>query len=158
MKKFKNMDDARKYIETTLGITELQYSSGGYSYGQKGNIRLIADYNNRSIEVKSEVWEPEKSEETEMVETDNSKIAKLAFFKLYQDKKKDAALRLANCIFSHDSITLSIGDIDWEIEIALNYCGAHPSVGRRYMASFNFKGKTKLPEGHYESLMREFYD
>lgn len=158
MKKFDNMDKAQTYIKTTLGITELQYYTGSYSYGQKGNIRLIADYNNRSIEVKSEVWEPEKSDEMNMVETCNSQIAKLAFFKLYQDKKIDAALRLANCILSHDSITLGIGDVDWEIEIALNYCGAHPSVGRKYMANFNFKGKTLLPEEQYASLMREFYD
>lgn len=156
--KFKTMDDARQYIKTTLGINELQYSSGSYSYGQKGNIRLIAEYNNHGIEVKSEVWEPEKSDEMVMVEIDNAGMAKMAFFKLYQDGKNDAALRLANRILSHDCIKLSISDIDWDIETALNYCGAHPSVGRRYMATFNFKGKSKIPKGHYESLIGEFYN
>lgn len=100
----------------------------------------------------------EFNEDTKMIEVDNMQIAKMAFFKLYHDKNKDAALRLVNCILSYDCIKLNIGDIDWAIEIALNYCGGHPTVGRRYLATFNFKGKTEVPEEQYESLIHEFYD
>jgi hypothetical protein len=152
------MNEAIRYIKETLGLPELQYSCGPYSYGQKGNIRLIAEYNNRGIEVRQEEWYPEKSDEMKMVEIDNSQIAKIAFSKLYHEGKKDSALRLASSILSGDSIKLGIGDTDWEIEIAFNYCGAQLSAGRRYMATFRFKGITTIPEGHYESLIREFYD
>lgn len=152
------MNEAIRYIRETLGIQELQYSCGPYSYGQKGNIRLIAEYNKHGIEVRQEEWDPEKSDEMKMIEVNNSQIAKIAFSKLYQEEKKDSALRLACTILSGDSIKLGIGDTDWEIEIAFNYCGAQLSIGRRYMATFRFKGTTTIPEGHYESLVREFYD
>lgn len=99
----------------------------------------------------------EFNEDTKIVEVDNVQIAKMAFFKLYHDEKKDSALRLANCILSHNCINLSINDIDWDIEMAFNYCGGHPQAGRRYLAMFNFKGKTKMPEEHCESLIKEFY-
>lgn len=93
-----------------------------------------------------------------MIAIDNAKIAKMAFFKLYRDGQKDAALRLANCILSHDVIKLSVCDTDWEIEAAINYCGGQASVGRNYIASFNFTGKTMMPEERCQSLKREFYD
>ena len=155
--KFENMNQAIECIESTLGITELQYKSGSFSYGQKDNVRMIAEYNNRQIEVRLETWEPGKNDELKMTEVANTQISKMAFFKLYNKEKKEAALRLANCILSHNCIKLNISDIDWDIEIALDYCGAHPVVGRRYMSTFNFDGKTTIPEGHYESLVREFY-
>ena len=91
--KFDNMDKAIEYIKSTLGIIELQYESGSYSYGQKDDIRLIAEYNNHYIEVKSETWAPEESDEMKMIEADNTQLSKMAFFKLYSEKKADAALR-----------------------------------------------------------------
>jgi len=93
-----------------------------------------------------------------MVEVDNKQIAKMAFYKLCDKKKNDSALRLANCILSFDSITLGLGDIDWDIEMALDHCGGKPMVGRRYLATFNFKGKTRVSEEQYERLISEFYD
>lgn len=105
-----------------------------------------------------EIRKPEEEDEPKMIGIDNARIAKMAFFKLRRDEKKDAALRLANCILSYDSIKLNLGDIDWEIEAALEYCGGHTSVGRSYIASFNFTGKTQIPEERYQSLVREFYD
>lgn len=100
----------------------------------------------------------EFNDDITMVEVDNMQIAKMAFFKLYHDERKALALRLANCILSHDCIKLSLSDTDWDIEMAFNYCGAHLSAGRRYLAVFHFKGKTKISEEQYKSLIREFYD
>lgn len=105
-----------------------------------------------------EIRKPEEEDEPKMIEIENVKIARMAFFKLYRDEKKDAALRLANCILSYDSIKLNLGDIDWEIEAAIEYCGGHTSVGRKYMAAFNFRGITLIPEERYQSLIKEFYD
>lgn len=99
-----------------------------------------------------------KNDEPKMIAIDNMRIARMAFFRLYRDGQKDAALRLANCILSHDGIKLSVGDTDWEIEAAINYCGGHASVGSRYIASFSFTGKTDISEERCQSLVREFYD
>jgi len=50
----------------------------------------------------------------------------MAFDKLCRENKKDSALRLAGCMLKHSYISLGIGDIDWEIDMAIRQCGGEP--------------------------------
>ena len=50
---------------------------------------------------------------------ENREIAIMAFDKLCRENKKDSALRLAGCMLKHSYISLGIGDIDWEIDMAI---------------------------------------
>lgn len=56
----------------------------------------------------------------------------MAFDRLRKENKKDSALRLARCLLQGTSISLGIGDIDWDIDTAIRQCGGEPSTGYRY--------------------------
>lgn len=68
----------------------------------------------------------------------------MAFDKLCRENKKDSALRLAGCMLKHSYISLGIGDIDWEIDMAIRQCGGEPRTGYRYTARFHFNLKTEM--------------
>lgn len=157
MNSFETMALAVKFIEETLQIQELQYQYDSYAYGQKGNTRLIASWKDGEVIVQKIKLCPTNRQDA-LLTILNREIAKMAFCKLRKESITDSALRLANSLLFSESISLGIGDIDWEIELALNYCGAKPKIGIRQVAHFNFNGFTKLSQSHYENLTREFYD
>lgn len=49
----------------------------------------------------------------------NREIALMAFDRLRKEDKTDSALKLARCMLHGTSISLGIGDIDWEIDRAI---------------------------------------
>lgn len=53
----------------------------------------------------------------------NREIALMAFDRLRKEDKKDSALKLARCMLQNASISLGIGDIDWDIDMAIRQCG-----------------------------------
>ena len=157
MKTFESMSQAAEYIQETLCIEELPYYYGSYSYGQKANIRLVAMWKDNKVMVTSEKW-TKKGEDNTLMNVSNKEIAKMAFFKLYFERKTNSAARLASALIGSNSITMGFGDIEWEIEEALIFCGAHPSIGKRNNSYFGFNGITKMNEGHYKHLKSLIYD
>ena len=59
----------------------------------------------------------------EELKISNRQIAMMAFDRLREENKKDSALRLARCLLQGTSISLGIGDIDWDIDTAIRQCG-----------------------------------
>lgn len=154
--KFDNMPQALEYMKKEFAPFSLEYTSGSYSCGLNGTTRWIAEYWNSGIEIRSE--EHCTGTNIPMINLSNRVVAGMAFFKLKQDKKIDAALQLTAYLLRLKSITLCIGSTDWEIKDALNYCGASLPAGVGYTAYFNFEGQTRIPRGHYQSLQRELYN
>lgn len=68
----------------------------------------------------------------EELKISNRQIAMMAFDRLRKENKKDSALRLARCLLQGTSISLGIGDIDWDIDTAIRQCGGEPSTGSGY--------------------------
>ena len=91
------------------------------------------------------------------VTIENRNIAMMALDKLCKEKKDDAALRLARCMLKYSYISLGIGDIDWEIDMAIQQCGGEPRTGYRYTATFRFDGKTEMEEDKYRKIRKELY-
>ena len=67
----------------------------------------------------------------------------MAFDRLRKEDKKDSALKLARCMLQNASISLGIGDIDWDIDMAIRQCGGVPRTGYRYTAYFTSTGIRK---------------
>lgn len=59
----------------------------------------------------------------EEIKISNRQIALMAFDRLRKEDKTDSALKLARCMLHGTSISLGIGDIDWEIDRAIQQCG-----------------------------------
>lgn len=93
----------------------------------------------------------------EELKISNRQIALMAFDRLRKEDRKDAALRLARCLLQDTSISLSIGDIDWDIETAIRQCGGEPRTGYRYTAHFHFNRKTEMEKGKYDKIVKELY-
>ena len=81
----------------------------------------------------------------------------MAFDKLCRENKKDSARRLAGCMLKHSYISLGIGDIDWEIDMAIRQCGGEPRTGYRYTARFHFNLKTEMEKEKYDRAVKELY-
>ena len=81
----------------------------------------------------------------------------MAFDRLRKENKKDSALRLARCLLQGTSISLGIGDIDWDIDTAIRQCGGEPSTGYRYTAYFHFNRKTEMVKERYDEIVKEVY-
>lgn len=67
----------------------------------------------------------------EEIKISNRQIALMAFDRLRKEDKTDSALKLARCMLHGTSISLGIGDIDWEIDRAIQQCGGVPRTGYR---------------------------
>ena len=80
----------------------------------------------------------------------NKEIALMAFDRLRKEDKKDSALKLARCLLRGTSISLGIGDIDWEIDRAIQQCGGVPRTGYRYTAYFHFSRTTVMAKALYD--------
>ena len=78
----------------------------------------------------------------EEIKISNRQIALMAFDRLRKEDKTDSALKLARCMLHGTSISLGIGDIDWEIDRAIQQCGGVPRTGYRYTAYFHFNRNT----------------
>ncbi len=88
---------------------------------------------------------------------ENKEIAMMAFDRLRKEDKKDSALRLAHCLLQGTSISLGIGDIDWDIDTAIRQCGGEPRTGYRYTAYFLFNRKTEMEKERYDGIVKELY-
>lgn len=93
----------------------------------------------------------------EELKISNRQIALMAFDRLRKEDKKDAALRLARCLLQSTSISLSIGDIDWDIETAIRQCGGEPETGYQYTAHFHFNRNTEIEKEKYDRIVKELY-
>ena len=97
----------------------------------------------------------EYSIETSMettVTVPNREIAIRAFDLLRSEKKTDSALRLAHHLLHYERISLGIGEVDWEIDMAIQKFGGNPKTGYRYTACFSFKGETEMEKERYEEI------
>ena len=92
---------------------------------------------------------------TTTIKVPNREIAIRAFDYLRHERKTVPALRLAHHLLHHESISLGIGDTDWEIDTALHKCGGEPKTGYGHMAHFHFDGETEMETEKYERLKEE---
>ena len=86
------------------------------------------------------------------IKASNREIAIRAFAHLRQEIKTDSALRLAHHLLHYDRISLGIGEVDWEIDMAIRKFGGSPRTGYRYTAHFSFKGETEMEKERYEEI------
>ena len=86
------------------------------------------------------------------INVSNREIAIRAFDHLRHEKKTDSALRLAHHLLHNDRISLGIGEMDWEIDMAIQKFGGNPRTGYRYTAHFCFKGETDMEKDKYEEI------
>ena len=86
------------------------------------------------------------------IKVSNRDIAIRAFDHLRHERKSDAALRLAHLLLHYDRISLGIGEVDWEIDMAIQKFGGNPRTGYRYSAHFCFKGETEMEKVRYEEI------
>ena len=93
----------------------------------------------------------------ETMKISNRQIALMAFDRLRREDKKDSALKLARCLIQGTSISLGIGDIDWDIDMAIQRCGGEPRTGYRYTAYFHFNRETEMEKERYDGIVKELY-
>ena len=89
-----------------------------------------------------------------IVTVPNREIAIRAFDYLRHEQKRDSALRLAHHLLHYERISLGIGEVDWEIDMAIQKCGGNPKTGYRYTAHFSFKGETEMEKERYEEIFQ----
>jgi len=87
-----------------------------------------------------------------IVRVPNREIAIRAFDHLRHEKKTDPALRLAYHLLHYDRISLGIGDVDWEIDMALRRYGGEPKTCYGYSAHFNFNAETEMEKERYDEI------
>ena len=93
----------------------------------------------------------------EEIKISNRQIALMAFDRLRKEDKTDSALKLARCMLHGTSISLGIGDIDWEIDRAIQQCGGVPRTGYRYTAYFHLNRNTEMAKEIYDKIVKELY-
>ena len=93
----------------------------------------------------------------EEIKISNRQIALMAFDRLRKDDRKDSALKLARCLLRDTSISLGIGDIDWDIDTAIRQCGGEPKTGYRYTAYFHFNRNTEMEKKRDDKIVKELY-
>lgn len=93
----------------------------------------------------------------ETMKISNRQIAMMAFDRLRKEDKKDSALKLARCLLYGASISLGIGDIDWDIDMAIQQSGGEPRTGYRYTAYFHFNRETEMETERYDGIVKELY-
>lgn len=86
------------------------------------------------------------------IKVSNKEIATRVFDYLRHGKKTDPALRLAHHLLHYESISLGIGEVDWEIDMAIQKFGGNSRTGYRYTAHFSFKGETEMEKERYEEI------
>ncbi|MBQ6880823.1 MAG: hypothetical protein IJN52_11555 [Bacteroidales bacterium] len=86
------------------------------------------------------------------IKVSNREIAIRAFDHLRQERKSDSALRLAHHLLHYDRISLGIGEVDWEIDMAIQKFGGNPRIGYRYTAHFSLNAETEMEKERYEEI------
>lgn len=86
------------------------------------------------------------------IKVSNREIAIRAFDYLRHEHKTDSALRLAHHLLHYDRISLGIGEVDWEIDMAIQKFGGNPQTGYRYTAHFSFNAETEMEKEGYEEI------
>ena len=86
------------------------------------------------------------------IKVSNREIAIRAFDYLRHEHKTDSALRLAHHLLHYDRISLGIGEVDWEIDMAIQKFGGNPRTGYRYSAHFCFNTDTEMEKERYEEI------
>ena len=86
------------------------------------------------------------------VKVPNREIAIRAFDYLRSEQKTDSALRLAHHLLHYDRISLGIGEVDWEIDMAIQKFGGNLRTGYRYTAHFSFNAETEMEKERYEEI------
>ena len=86
------------------------------------------------------------------IKVSTREIAIRAFDHLRHERKSDSALRLAHHLLHYDRISLGIGEVDWEIDMAIQKFGGNPRTGYRYSAHFSFNAETEMEEERYEEI------
>lgn len=82
----------------------------------------------------------------------------MAFDRLRRERKTDAAIRLAASMLHSAYISLGIGDVDWDIDCAIQKCGGEPrTVYYGYTARFHFSRDTQMSEHRYNAIKNELY-
>lgn len=81
----------------------------------------------------------------------------MAFDRIRKEYRKDTALKLARWLLHGTSISLGIGDTDWEIDMAIRQCGGMPITGYRYTAYFHFNRNTEMEKERYDGIVKELY-
>ena len=89
------------------------------------------------------------------IKVSNREIAIRAFDHLRHEKKTDSALRLAHHLLHYDRISLGIGEVDWEIDMAIQKFGGNPRTGYRYTAHFSFNAETEMEKERYEEIFND---
>ncbi len=92
---------------------------------------------------------------TTTIKVPNREIAIRAFDYLRHERKTVPALRLAHHLLHHESISLGIGDTDWDIDTALQRYGGEPKTGYGHSAHFNFEGKTVMERDRFQQTFYE---
>lgn len=86
------------------------------------------------------------------IKVSNREIAIRAFDHLMHERKSDSALRLAHHLLHYDRISIGIGEVDWEIDMAIQKFGGNPRIGYRYTAHFSFNAETAMEKERYEEI------
>ncbi len=86
------------------------------------------------------------------IRASNKEIAIMAFDYLRDERKTDSALRLAHHLLHYGSISLGIGEVDWEIDMAIQKFGGNPRTGYRYTAHFSFNAETEMEKEKYNEI------
>ena len=86
------------------------------------------------------------------IKVSNREIAIRAFDHLRQERKTGSAQRLAHHLLHNDRISLGIGEVDWEIDLAIQMFGGNPRTGYRYTAHFSFNAETEMEKERYEEI------
>ena len=86
------------------------------------------------------------------IKVSNREIAIRAFDYLRHEQKIDSALQLAHHLLHYDRISLGIGEVDWEIDMAIQKFGGNPRTGYRYTAHFSFNAETEMEKEKYEEI------
>ena len=122
---FKEMDAAVQFIKNTLRIENLSYQYGSYSYGEKGQLTLVADHKGDKVIIRPEINGRWYCDNTPRVKTYGPYLASLAVLKLFADGFPASAKRLATLIASSvHKVTFELErETDWHIVMALAYYG-----------------------------------
>ena len=86
------------------------------------------------------------------IKVSNIELAIRDFDHLRHARKSDSALRLAHHLLHYHRISIGIGEVDWDIDMAIQKFGGNPRTGYRYTAHFSFKGETEMEKERYEEI------
>lgn len=75
------------------------------------------------------------------IKVSNREIAIRAFDHLRHERKSDSALRLAHHLLHYDRISLGIGEVDWEIDLAIQKVRWQSPNRIPIYGTFQFQGR-----------------